>query len=65
MKLDEWRKSKGLSQPDLAKQLGVTIKTVSSWENGNSIPGRDDMVKIHTLSEGQVEPNDFYALEEA
>lgn len=32
------RKEKGLTQKDLADSIGVSDKTVSKWENGNSVP---------------------------
>lgn len=32
------RKEKGLTQKDLADSIGVSDKTISKWENGNSVP---------------------------
>ena len=32
------RKKKGLTQEDLAEKLGVTSKSISRWENGNTMP---------------------------
>ena len=32
------RKEKGMTQKDLADQIGVSDKTISKWENGNSVP---------------------------
>ena len=32
------RKDKGLTQEDLAEKLGVTSKSISRWENGNTMP---------------------------
>ena len=34
----ECRKSKKLTQSDLAEKLGVTNKSISNWENGRSMP---------------------------
>lgn len=34
----EMRKSKKLTQNELANMLGVTDKSVSKWENGLSFP---------------------------
>lgn len=36
--LAELRKGKNLTQDELGKQIGVTNKTVSRWENGNYLP---------------------------
>ena len=32
------RKTKGLTQKELGDEIGVSDKTISKWENGNSIP---------------------------
>ncbi len=32
------RKEKGWTQKELAEQIGVSDKTISKWENGNSVP---------------------------
>lgn len=34
----EIRKQKGMTQKELAEQIGVSDKTISKWECGNSIP---------------------------
>lgn len=34
----EMRKQKGLTQKELAEKIGVSDKTISKWECGNSIP---------------------------
>jgi len=62
MKLADWRVRQGLSQPDLAKKLNTTPKTISSWENGHTIPGREDMARIHRETGEAVSANDFYGL---
>lgn len=36
--LSEMRTANGLTQAELGKELGVTNKTVSRWENGNYLP---------------------------
>lgn len=45
-KLREVRLSRGMSQVELAKQLGVTKQSVSNWENDNIQPSVDMLVKI-------------------
>ncbi|WP_323065215.1 helix-turn-helix transcriptional regulator, partial [Limosilactobacillus reuteri] len=37
-KLLSLRKGAGLTQSELAQKIGVTIQTISRWENGTSIP---------------------------
>lgn len=34
----ECRKSKNLTQSELAEKLGITDKSVSNWENGRNMP---------------------------
>lgn len=37
--LKEWRRAKGVSMEKLAEHLGVSVSTVSNWENkGQKIP---------------------------
>lgn len=36
--LKELRKDKGLTQKELAEKIGISDKTISKWENGNSFP---------------------------
>ena len=36
--IQQSRKAKGLTQKDLGDQIGVSDKTISKWENGNSVP---------------------------
>ncbi|MEG0019182.1 MAG: helix-turn-helix transcriptional regulator [Oscillospiraceae bacterium] len=40
------RKSKGLSQEELAIRLNVVRQTVSKWEKGLSVPDADMIIKI-------------------
>lgn len=42
------RKEKELTQKDLAEQIGVSDKTISKWENGNSVP---DTAILNSLCE--------------
>ena len=43
------RKKAGLSQWELANQLGVTNKAVSKWENGKAKPGTETLRKLAEL----------------
>ena len=44
--LKHLRKSKGLTQEELALQLGVVRQTISKWEKGLSVPDADVLCKI-------------------
>ena len=45
-RLKEIRKSKGLSQKDLAEKLNVTQQTISHFESGDKIPKIETMRRI-------------------
>ena len=53
--LYELRKKAGLSQWDLAQQLGVTNKAVSKWENGKAKPATETLRKLAALYEISVD----------
>ena len=40
------RKNAGLTQPQLAKKIGVTHAAISFWENNVNIPNVKDCIKI-------------------
>lgn len=42
------RVNAGLSQKDVAKKIGVSNKTLSSWENGTNFPS---VIQINLLCE--------------
>lgn len=44
-KIKNLRRGRGLTQKDLAEQLGVITRTVSYWESGREC-GFDNLVKI-------------------
>lgn len=48
-KLQTLRKSKGLSQEQLAVQLSVSRQAISKWELGESKPDLDNIVQISNL----------------
>ena len=48
------RKSKGLSQQELAVQLNVVRQTVSKWEQGLSVPDSDMLLSISEVLETPV-----------
>lgn len=48
------RKSKGLSQEELAVKLNVVRQTVSKWEQGRSVPDADMLISISDVFETPV-----------
>lgn len=44
------RVNAGLTQKELAKELGVTNTTVNSWENGDTEPSLSQLREISRLS---------------
>ena len=48
------RKSKGLSQQELAIQLNVVRQTISKWEQGLSVPDSDMLISISEALETPV-----------
>mgnify|MGYP000302314033 FL=1 len=48
------RKSKGLSQQELAIKLNVVRQTISKWEQGLSVPDSDMLVCISEVLETPV-----------
>ena len=65
------RKSKGLSQEELAVKLHVVRQTVSKWENGLSVPDAAELISlaeeldtpVGVLLGETVPENDFAALD--
>ena len=62
------RKSKGLSQEELAVKLHVVRQTVSKWENGLSVPDAAELISLAEELDTPVvpehEPDDMSALSE-
>lgn len=52
--LKQLRKSKGLSQEELAVKLNVVRQTVSKWEQGLSVPDCDMLISISDVLETPV-----------
>ena len=52
--LKQLRKSKGLSQEELAIRLNVVRQTISKWEKGISVPDADMLIKIADIFEVSV-----------
>lgn len=52
--LKQLRKSKGLSQEELALRLNVVRQTISKWEQGLSVPDADMLISISEVLETSV-----------
>jgi DNA-binding transcriptional regulator YiaG len=65
MRLDEYRKNKGLSCEQAAEQLCVDESTFNRWERGESVPGGINLMRLVTWSGGQVTSADILAVAEA
>lgn len=48
------RKSKGLSQDELALKLNVVRQTISKWENGLSVPDSEMLISLSEVFETPV-----------
>ena len=47
--LQELRKEQGLTQEQLAEQMGVARRTVSRWETGSNMPDLDILIELSDL----------------
>ena len=62
------RKEKGMTQKDLADRIGVSDKTISKWENGNSVPDTEILtalcqsldISVNELLSGEKLPVETY-----
>ncbi len=45
-----------------AAKVGVTERAVHSWTAGTRTPNRRQMLRIFQVTNGQVQPNDFFDL---
>ena len=44
--IKKMRESKGISQRELAKRLGISNRAISKWENGLSFPTMENVIKL-------------------
>lgn len=54
-RLKESRINKGYSQGDVADFLHISRQSISKWENGNSYPDLDNLVKLSTYYEVSID----------
>lgn len=63
MKLKHYLQKIGKSSYRASKELGCNRQSVLNWANGLTIPGPVLMAKIVRWSNGEVQPNDFFDLD--
>lgn len=47
------RKTKGISQEELASELNISRQAISKWESGSSIPEREKLIPLSNISKYQ------------
>lgn len=62
MKLSDWRRQNSLKQQQLADDLGCIVTSIARYETGLRRPDGPTMIRIYQLTDGLVQPNDFYNL---
>ena len=45
-RIRELRRKRGISQEELAEQLGISRQAVSKWESGQSMPDLDKIILL-------------------
>jgi len=48
-RIQQLRKARGISQEELAEQMGVSRQSVSKWESGQSVPDVDKVIALAAL----------------
>ncbi len=61
-KLQAFLDSQGLTRGEFADQIGTTAEAVRLWLTGQRIPKRKSTEKIVAITNGAVQPNDFYGV---
>lgn len=56
------RKDKGISQTELSVTLGVSLNSISKWENGKTFPELKYFCRL--CNELHVSPNEFLEVDE-
>lgn len=61
-KLGAWLADNDLTAVALAAQLGVSAASITRILQDKQIPRKDLMEKLYSVTQGAVQPNDFYSL---
>ncbi|OJV30667.1 MULTISPECIES: helix-turn-helix transcriptional regulator [unclassified Sphingomonas] len=60
--LRAWRLGQGLTLDAAAAAVGTVRQVWYDWETGRRRPGPDALERIFLITDGAVEPNDFYPM---
>ena len=62
LKKEDYTQLSFLDMVEMATGNKIPQSTFAKWITGVRIPRRDDMLTIYKITEGEVEPNDFYGI---
>ena len=51
-----------IDEIEMAKGIKVPQGTLAKWILGSRIPRKEEMLIIYEITEGKVQPNDFYGV---
>ena len=60
MKYRAWFEGSGRTLTDVARELQVSVEAVRRYVEEKRIPGKYIMLRIVKMTDGAVQPNDFY-----
>jgi transcriptional regulator with XRE-family HTH domain len=60
MTLSEYLRINELTATEFAARIGRSVSTVTRAARGEAIPDLSTMLAIKGMTDGQVQPNDFY-----
>lgn len=64
MKINEYLKKEKISISKMAKAIDENEVTIAKWLYNGSIPSKERQRKIYNFSNGKVQPNDFFGVDE-
>lgn len=65
MKYRAWFEGSGRTLTDVARELQVSVEAVRRYVEEKRIPGKDIMLRIVKMTDGAVQPNDWFIETEA
>lgn len=64
MNFNEYLKNKEITLMQAAKDLGLPYEYIRRYAKGLIIPNKENMQKIVAYTNNEVQPNDFYGVED-